>query len=62
MFPFWTNSCYDYKTNSPKINKERKLKFLKWVRDDLETRLSGVDAAISTLERQIERLDREEVN
>lgn len=62
MFPFWTNSCYDHKTFSTKASKERKLKFLKWVRDDLETRLSGVDAAISTLERQIERLDREEAN
>lgn len=62
MFPFWTNPCYDPKTISPKANKERKLKWLKWVRDDLETRLSGVDAAITTLERQIERLDREEAN
>ena len=58
MFPFWTASCHDHHAYSPKVHKERKLKFLKWIRDDLETRLSGVNAAISTLESQIEREDR----
>ncbi|MDJ0631878.1 MAG: hypothetical protein QNJ34_01690 [Xenococcaceae cyanobacterium MO_188.B29] len=59
MFPFWTYSCSDYKTNSPKAHKERKLKFLKWLRDDLETRLAGINGAIATIESQLER---EEVN
>ncbi len=59
MFPFWTYSCSDYKTTSPKAHKERKLKFLKWLRDDLETRLAGINGAIATIESQLER---EEVN
>ncbi|MGK7936368.1 MAG: hypothetical protein AB4206_11330 [Xenococcaceae cyanobacterium] len=59
MFPFWTYFCSDCKTASPKDHKERKLKFLKWIRDDLETRLAGINAAITTLESQLER---EEVN
>jgi hypothetical protein len=33
--------------------QERKLKFLRWMRDDLETRLAGVNAAIETIERQL---------
>ena len=59
MFPFWTYSCGNSHATSPKAHKERKLKFMKWIRDDLETRLAGINAAISTLESQ---LDREEVN
>ena len=58
MFPFWTTCC-NSQTTSPKAHKERKLKFMKWIRDDLETRLAGINAAISTLEGQ---LDREETN
>lgn len=54
MFPFWTTTCCD-RTYSAKDFKERRLKFLKWLRDDLETRLSGLNAAISTLEEQINR-------
>jgi hypothetical protein len=55
MFPFWTTNCCDSQAYSPKAHKERRLKFLKWMRDDLETRLSGLNAAISTLEEQINR-------
>ncbi|HEY9877838.1 MAG TPA: hypothetical protein V6D29_05245 [Leptolyngbyaceae cyanobacterium] len=33
--------------------QERKLRFMKWMRDDLETRLAGLNAAIATLERQL---------
>ena len=55
MFPFFTYSCCNSQTASPKAHKERKLKFLKWIRDDLETRLAGINAAISTLEGQIDR-------
>ncbi|HHP7229815.1 MAG TPA: hypothetical protein ACFCUY_03025 [Xenococcaceae cyanobacterium] len=42
---------------STKSYKERRLKFLQWLRDDLETRLAGVNAAIDTLERQLDRED-----
>ncbi|EAZ88638.1 hypothetical protein [Crocosphaera chwakensis] len=53
FFPFWGNPCCGYETTSDKEYKERKLKFLKMMRDSLETRLAGVDAAIETIERQI---------
>ena len=59
MFPFWTYSCGNSQNDYPKAHKERKLKFMKWIRDDLETRLAGLNAAISTLESQ---LDREEAS
>lgn len=55
MFSFWTTNCCNPQAYSPKAHKERKLTFLKWIRDDLETRLSGINAAISTLEEQISR-------
>jgi hypothetical protein len=55
MFPFWTTTCCNAQSYSPKAHKERRLKFLKWLRDDLETRLSGINAAISTLEDQLSR-------
>ena len=55
MFPFWTTSCCNSQSYSPKTHKEHRLKFLKWIRDDLETRLAGINAAISTLESQLER-------
>ncbi|MDJ0575356.1 MAG: hypothetical protein QNJ65_09360 [Xenococcaceae cyanobacterium MO_234.B1] len=42
---------------SVKNYKERRLKFLQWIRDDLETRLAGINAAIDTLERQLNRED-----
>jgi len=42
-----TTSCY----------RERKLKFLQAMRDDLETRLAGLNAAIETIERQLNRED-----
>ena len=42
---------------SVKNHKERRLKFLQWIRDDLETRLAGINAAIDTLERQLNRED-----
>ncbi|VEP17862.1 conserved hypothetical protein [Hyella patelloides LEGE 07179] len=55
MFPFMTYNGCNSQSHSPKAHKERKLKFLKWMRDDLETRLAGLNAAISTLESQLER-------
>ena len=32
---------------------ERRLWFLKWMRDDLETRLAGINAAIGKVEQQL---------
>ena len=55
MFPFWGNTCYGTEPMSRKAYQERKLQFLKWMRDDMETRLAGLNAAIETLERQINR-------
>ena len=33
--------------------RQRKLKFLKSIRDDLEARLSGLNASIETIESQL---------
>lgn len=55
MFPFWGNTCCGTEPMSRKAYQERKLQFLKWMRDDMETRLAGLNAAIETLERQISR-------
>lgn len=52
MFPFWGNTCWGAEPISRKTYQDRRLQFLKWVRDDLETRLAGVNAAIDTIERQ----------
>lgn len=53
MFPFWGNACWGQEPVSRKNYQERRLQFLKWMRDDLETRLAGLNAAIDTIERQI---------
>jgi hypothetical protein len=52
MFPFFCNTC---DPTSRQDYQERKLKFLKWMRDDLETRLAGLNATIETIERQMNR-------
>ncbi len=55
MFPFF-NPCWNWDNSSASSRKayqERKLEFLKWMRDDLETRLAGLNAAIETVERQL---------
>jgi hypothetical protein len=53
MFPFWGNACWAEDRISRRTYQERKLRFLKSMRDDLETRLAGLNAAIETIERQI---------
>lgn len=53
MFPFWGSTCWGEESVSRRTYQERKLRFLKWMRDDLETRLAGVNAAIATIERQV---------
>ncbi len=63
MFPFnfWYNSCYDGEPISRKNRLERKLRFLKAMRDDLETRLAGLNGAITNLEQQINQEDATQV-
>ncbi|NJP11891.1 MAG: hypothetical protein HC866_22460 [Leptolyngbyaceae cyanobacterium RU_5_1] len=53
MFPFLGSTCCTSGTVSRQAYQERKLLFLKWMRDDLETRLAGLNAAIATIERQL---------
>jgi hypothetical protein len=59
MFPLETfyNSCYGSEPPSRKARLQRKLKFLKRIKDGLETRLSAVNAAIGTVERQVSEED-----
>ncbi|NJK40042.1 MAG: hypothetical protein HC825_00990 [Oscillatoriales cyanobacterium RM1_1_9] len=53
MFLSFGKSCWNWEPESRKVHQEQKLKFLKWMRDDLETRLAGLNAAIGTIERQL---------
>ncbi|KJH69912.1 hypothetical protein [Aliterella atlantica] len=53
MFPFWASNCYGNEPVSRKSFLERRLKFLKWMRDDLETRLAGINAAVDKVEQQL---------
>ncbi|NWF59919.1 MAG: hypothetical protein HXY43_11715 [Fischerella sp.] len=58
MFPFfWYNSCYSDDSFSRRTQLQRKLRFLKAIRDDLETRLAGLNAAISNVEQQLSQED-----
>lgn len=49
---FWGNPCWNSKYTSGREYRQRKLKFLKRMRDDLEARLAALNAAIETIERQ----------
>lgn len=49
---FWGTPCWNSKYSSRREYRQRKLKFLKQMRDDLEARLAGLNAAIETIERQ----------
>lgn len=55
MFPFWSSNwgstCYGNEPTSRKARLERKLGFLRSMRDDLETRLAGLNAAIANVEQ-----------
>lgn len=35
--------------------REHRLRFLRWVKDSLETRLAAVNAAIESIESQVQR-------
>ena len=53
MFPFWGHPFCSADKNSFKAHQERKLHFLKIMRDSLEARIAALNAAIETIERQI---------
>jgi hypothetical protein len=53
MFPFWMNPCCQPGSMNQKSYRQHQLEFLKWMRDSLETRLAAVNAAIATMERQM---------
>lgn len=52
MLPFMIGSCCQSNAASFQHFRQKQLEFLKFMRDGLETRLSAVNAAIATLERQ----------
>ena len=58
MFFFWGSPCGYSQPTSGREYRERKLQFLKWMRDELEARLAGLNAAIETIERQLSREER----
>ena len=51
FFPF-CKSCFNPESNTVSTWRQRRLQFLKSMRDDLETRLAAINAAIDTIERQ----------
>lgn len=53
MFPFWDSTCYGSEPISRQSRLERRLKFLQWMKDDLETRLAGINAAIEQVQQQL---------
>ncbi|MEM7727453.1 MAG: hypothetical protein AAF208_13975 [Cyanobacteria bacterium P01_A01_bin.45] len=53
MFPFWDHFCCASESTSYQTHQERKLTFLKRMRDHLETRLAALNAAIESVERQM---------
>ena len=55
MFFFWGSPSCSFDSYSRQTHLENKLKFLKMMRDNLETRLAGLNAAIETTERQLGR-------
>ena len=54
MFPF-DLMCCGSKPATRKAYQERKLDFLKMIRDSLETQLASVNASIETVESQVQR-------
>jgi hypothetical protein len=56
-FPAWADACYSSESFSRKTRLENRLRFLKVMRDELETRLAGINAAIDKTEQQLGRED-----
>ena len=52
MFPFWGYPFCHVDKDSIAVHQERKLHFLKMIRDSLEARIAAMNAAIETIERQ----------
>lgn len=52
MFFPWYKSCFNPESGTASTWRQRRLIFLKSMRDELETRLAAVNAAIDTIERQ----------
>ncbi len=52
MFFPWYKSYCNPESKATSTWRQRRLKFLKSMRDDLETRLAAINAAIDTIERQ----------
>lgn len=52
---WWYNPYYSPKSCSPKAMREQRLKSLKVRRDALETKLAAINAAIESMEQQINR-------
>jgi K+-sensing histidine kinase KdpD len=55
MFFPWYKFCCNSESEASMTWRQRRLKFLKSIRDDLETRLAAINAAIESIERQEER-------
>ena len=52
MFFPWCKPCFNSDADPVATWRQNRLKFLKAMRDNLETRLAAIDAAIATMEKQ----------
>jgi hypothetical protein len=57
MLPFFAWQTCGPSWSNDREYKERKLRFLKWMRDELDNRLAGVNASIQSLEQQLSQVD-----
>lgn len=62
MFPFFGNPCWGGQTVSRREYRQQKLRFLKSMRDELETKLAALNAAIETMERQMSQEENPSTN
>lgn len=53
MFPFWDSACYTREPLTRRGRLERKRQFLQLMKDDLETRLAGINAALEKIDEQL---------
>jgi hypothetical protein len=53
----WFDTWYTSESFSRKTRLERRLRFLKSMRDELEPRLAGINAAIDKIEQQLSQED-----
>lgn len=52
MFPFLGNACWGTEPISRTTYQERKLKLFKWMRDNLETKLTRLSANLTEMKQQ----------